>query len=279
MINLERDFVIDRASVIGRLHTEKFVNNQDGHHLVYTDEFIIGVVSDGCSASPHSEVGAYLVPRLVTNAILDRMSLLVDRVATTSTATLIEETMEDVRMDVASYLRSFASHLGESMYIMQDSLLATAVGFVVTKQIAWVFSIGDGKTYLNGEELDLDNEHAQYPDMVVYGAMNPVLLRQPAKRFTVSPIISTDSIKSLAISTDGIEHFILAEGQEYPGQKELIPNISELWKVGAEVGPIFKRMAKTVYRSEYDKGLDIVTQKVFRSPLLDDTTIIILKRI
>jgi hypothetical protein len=40
------------------------------------------------------------------------------------------------------------------MYIMQDSLLATAVGFVMTTEFAWFFSIGDGKVFLNGEEID-----------------------------------------------------------------------------------------------------------------------------
>lgn len=275
MTNLSKDFIIDCASVIGRLHAEKLVNNQDGHYLAYTDDFIIGVVSDGCSASPHSEVGSYLVPRLVTNAILDRIGLVLGK---NVVASGIEELMEDVRRDVSSYLRSFASHLGESMYIMQDSLLATAVGFVITETFSWFFSIGDGKTFLNGAELDLDNSHAEYPDMVVYGAMNPSLLRQPAKPFTISDMIPTYSIESLAVSTDGMEHFIAAEGKEFPGQKELIPNVSALWKLETDTPLILKKMAKTVYRSEYDRSLDIVTQKVFRSPLLDDTTIIILKR-
>lgn len=53
------------ASLIGREHVRLGRNNQDGFALARRGQAIAGVVTDGCSSSPRSEVGAQLSARFL----------------------------------------------------------------------------------------------------------------------------------------------------------------------------------------------------------------------
>ncbi|MEW5739862.1 MAG: protein phosphatase 2C domain-containing protein [Myxococcota bacterium] len=55
------------ASLIGREHVRTNRNNQDGHALSSRAGVVVGVVTDGCSSQPSSEVGAQLAARFLAN--------------------------------------------------------------------------------------------------------------------------------------------------------------------------------------------------------------------
>lgn len=275
-MSLAELFQLDIASVIGRLHVEKHMNNQDGVSTRSGDDFFIAVISDGCSGSPRSEVGSYLTAGRVAKGIFDRLG----SIAGCEDTEELSPIMEEVRLDTASFLRNISSQLGPAMHLMQDAMLATASGFVVTPDSGFFFSIGDGRFFVNGEELDLNNKHAEYPDMLVYQAIAPENLREGmANRFKISNIFSTSWIISLAVATDGIEHFIGAEGQNFPGRPDTVPNVSALWAKGSNPLALLRKANRTVWKSNHDNSLNITTQTVEKSLLLDDTTIVILKRV
>lgn len=276
-MSLAEDFILDRASVIGRLHVDKYMNNQDAMSVLYNDDFFIACVSDGCSGGPKSEVGSYLTANRITDSIL---RMLIPRKLGMGSIDEIKAVMEEVRLDTCCFLRNTASQLGHTMLVLQDCMLATASGFVMTPEIVFFFSIGDGVFYHNGQELYLQSEHAKYPDMVVYGAMAPETLKLETQRFSISALRWTDRTQSILVSTDGIHHMHTAFqiNQLIPGTDKPVPPISELWKAETNAQALLRSMAKEVRRAEYDKQYDVVTQKVFKSPLIDDTTVVILKR-
>src|SRR3989344_5896211 len=62
-------FEIATGTIIGSEHKRLGKNNQDASHTTVSPEALIAVVTDGCSASRHSEVGANIGARLVSNAV------------------------------------------------------------------------------------------------------------------------------------------------------------------------------------------------------------------
>lgn len=271
-MTLAEKFTVDFASVIGRLHVSKHVNNQDSYNIIYTDDIFIGVVSDGCSGSPHSEVGSYLTTTYLAKSIGDRLPS--DSMEIFDPVDL----MEDVRIDTALFLRGVASQLGRpTEFYLQNAMLATASGFVMTPTIAFVFSIGDGVFFVNGEEIELSNEQAQYPDMLVYGVMNPQHLKiTPQEKFNVK-VYDPASIESILVGTDGFRYVIQSEGLPIPGTRDPVPPLTEIID-GVDLKPLLRKMGREVRKARYDAELDIATQDVHRSLLLDDTTAILLRR-
>jgi serine/threonine protein phosphatase PrpC len=268
-------FKLDIASVIGRLHVEKHMNNQDGVSTISGDDFFIAVVSDGCSGSSRSEVGSYLTSTRVAKGILDRLGSIV----LCETADELSPIMEEVRLDTSAFLRSTSAQLGPTLHMIMDSMLATAAGFVVTDEFGFFFSIGDGRFFLNGNEIHLNNDHAEYPDMLVYQAIAPESLREGmANRFSISHMFDTMTIISMAVATDGIEYFVKAEGKNFPGRTDVIPSLGALWSPGNNALAMLRKAGKTVYRAQHDNSLNITHQTVERSFLLDDTTIVTLRR-
>ena len=59
------------GSIIGRNHVLAGKNNQDAYRIVANEKFIIAVMCDGCGSGKHSEVGAKLGARVVSNALAD----------------------------------------------------------------------------------------------------------------------------------------------------------------------------------------------------------------
>lgn len=266
-MTLQDTFRVDAGSVIGRLHVDKHMNNQDSHAILYNDDFIIAVISDGCSGAPRSEVGSYLTAHYVARSIAAKLPIPDD----------IDKMMEEVRLDTSSFLRNIASQLSHSMISLQDALLATALGFVVTPKLSFFFSIGDGCFYLNGDEISLNNEHASKPDMVVYQAINPALLDEGVRHPFAVYAFLTDTIRTMVVASDGLHNLLQAEGQTWPGNihRKITP-LDEFVKLAIQ--PQLWGIGKTVYRAQYDRNLDVATQTVEKSPLLDDTTIIALGR-
>ena len=280
-MSLREQFNLDSGSVIVRLHVDKNMNNQDNYSHIITDSFISVVVCDGCSASPHSEVGSYITSRYMVQQLWGRFGsyALYGKLPNKED---LRDMMEEIRLDTSTFLRNIASSLGPTMLAMQEFALSTATGFVMTPDSTFFFSIGDGMIFFNGEGAELNNRHASQPDMVAYGAMNPKLLITGVRNpFTLSPIYPTETVENIIVATDGLEHLLAAAGQNYPstqGSKVEIPSLEELLTMSGRLQDVLRLAGKTVYRAQYDKELDVATQTVHKSPLLDDITAVILRR-
>ena len=59
-------FEIAQGTVTGREHRREGRNNQDASHVSRTVHTLAAIVCDGCSSAPHSEVGAQLASRFLT---------------------------------------------------------------------------------------------------------------------------------------------------------------------------------------------------------------------
>ena len=117
-------------------------NNQDAYHWACLPQAVMAVVCDGCGSGKHSEVGAQIGARLMIEAMARAMQ------------GPAHAFWYRVRQDVLTQLRCLAAQLGGNFpSTVQDYLLFTVVGALVTPWRTFCFSLGDGVMVVNGDQI------------------------------------------------------------------------------------------------------------------------------
>jgi hypothetical protein len=184
-------FEVAGGTVAGRDHVLLGRNNQDALCWSETPAGLVAVVADGCGSGIHSEVGAQLGARLVTEILRGLGPRLADERP--------EAVLDRARLDLLAQLRVLANAMGGSLtQVVSDYLLFTLQGFVVGPHTTFVFGIGDGSVAVNGEICRLvapDNA----PAYAGYGLLGE------APAFTVHACLPTRDVRSLLVGTDGLD--------------------------------------------------------------------------
>lgn len=183
------------GQIVGHDHMARRVNCQDGYALLQTDDFVIGVVCDGCGEGKHSEIGAKLAAQYLAGQILS----------------LLEEDVPLAEMPALLHTRLIA-YLDELVQVskplqplqfIKENLLFTTLGVVCNKEDSLLFAAGDG-TILIDETLHRINQNNQ-PMYIAYNLIEPELLGDfiMPEGFEVYPCDS--SWQRLAIASDGFD--------------------------------------------------------------------------
>lgn len=191
------------AQIIGRDHALRQVNCQDSHAVYQSDDFIVGVVCDGCGEGQHSEVGATLAATfIVTQAI----ALLQEDYPIQA----IPEMLYPRIIDYLDQLVSLSAPINRAAFI-QHHLLFTIVGVLVAGERSVIFSAGDGMIILDDavERIDQDNR----PSYIAYH-----LLRDDLSETTLPEKFAVQypsDWQTLAIATDGFDESLAGEIQGF----------------------------------------------------------------
>jgi hypothetical protein len=227
------------GTVIGREHVTIGRNNQDAFCWASTPEATVGVVADGCGSGVHSEVGAQIGARLLTEAL--RVS------AAGLDCEAPKSALERLRLDLLVQVRQVAEAMGGSFnQVVGEYFLFTLLGFVIGPRWTTIFGIGDGVFVLNGQRRVLvaaDNA----PPYAGYGLLGP---DGGGPRFEVHAALATQDLRSLLVGTDGAGE---------------IPDLAELWT------------DDRYYANPYNVGRRLVQwNRTHRPGLLpDDTTLVV----
>jgi Protein phosphatase 2C len=233
------DFQIAGGTVIGREHVTIGRNNQDAFCWSSTPDATVAVVADGCGSGVHSEVGAQIGARLLTEALRVWAPRL-DREEPVSA-------LERLRLDLLAQLRLLAEGMGGSFnQVVGEYFLFTLLGFVIGARWTTIFGIGDGVFVLNGQRRVLvapDNA----PPYAGYGLLG---VEGGGPRFEVHAVLATPDLRSLLVGTDGTGE---------------IPDLDELWT------------DDRYYANPYNVGRRLVQwNRAHRPGLLpDDTTLVV----
>ena len=118
------DLLCFGATVPGKKHIKSLTNNQDSYHIVQTDDYIIGIVTDGCTTSKghsHNDVGASLFATILTDKIAKRL-------ADHEESCLEKRFWDLVSQDVLGNMSTIAEMLpGKKSEVIKDWLLFTVV--------------------------------------------------------------------------------------------------------------------------------------------------------
>lgn len=184
------------AHVTGRDHTLSQRNRQDSHTLIETDEYVIGVVCDGCGEGTRSEVGAALASQFIAGRAADLLHagicpLRLPPLLYRATVDFLKELLDLVR---PTNLKQFS----------MDHLLFTVLGVVITPTAGAIFAAGDGLITIDNQVYQRDENNC--PSYIGYHLFPPTSLagsRPLECEFDVYPL--GPDWRRLAIASDGFE--------------------------------------------------------------------------
>jgi hypothetical protein len=204
-------FSVKTGSIIGRVHSQHQANCQDKFALtnekINDQNYLIGVVADGCGSGKHSEIGAGLLANFLVREAARQLAK----------GTELNEIPNRLYPTAVCYLKRVLAGMqpGDPANLGQtvaDYFLATALGFVIGQEKGIIFTAGDGLLALNETVNVLDKQN--YPNYLGYhllpGAETPMV-------FEVTEFEVAD-LERLAIWTDGLCPELLPQtwGHSYP---------------------------------------------------------------
>lgn len=166
------------GTAIGTEHQRLNKNNQDAFLVREMDDYLVGVVADGCGSCPQSEVGAWLGVELAVQGISERLPDVLD-----------EDFFRNLRQTIINGL--------PRVLAPQKYSLFTLLGFVITPTETVIFSCGDGVMAVNGELTIWEFENNAPPYLIYPDEMIKIISR-----------FDTQNLQSLLISTDGLEYWL-----------------------------------------------------------------------
>ncbi|MDX2255393.1 MAG: protein phosphatase 2C domain-containing protein [Pseudanabaenaceae cyanobacterium bins.39] len=201
-VNLANQFAYASGSIIGRNHVLAGKNNQDAYQIVANNKFIAAVVCDGCSSGKHSEVGAKLGARLVVEEIGNLLNQEVNQDSQIS----IPDFWNLIKFNLLQKLKNLVTLTNGDMEFVNNYLLFTILGVVITEGEMVTFSMGDGAIAINGELNQIPAYANNAPPYLAYGLYKP-----DAIDFEIRDRLPTVELESILIATDGIDDLLKVE--------------------------------------------------------------------
>jgi hypothetical protein len=257
------DLDLAYGSVQGREHARVGKNNQDAFVILQDHHHLVGMISDGCGSSAHSELGAQLGSWICAQAIHQQLKS-------------GHFNQQDLLFSLLRSLQHVIGVMqGSPARVLQDYLLFTLVGVIVTAEKMVVFKIGDGVVIVNGEVKLSGSCASNAPAYLAYGLLQDSL---PSIEIVVD--LPIQEVDTLLIGTDGVEDLMQLSHQLLPGKKERIGPISQFWHKDYyfhnpdQIRRYLNLINREVVRPNW------ISQSLHREGglLPDDTTLIVLKR-
>lgn len=220
------------GSAIGRSHNIAGRGCQDAYGWGQTGDGVIAVVCDGCGSSAHAEVGAKLAVRWTVRAIGARLGQ----------GLPVQKLLEEVRQELLSRMYQLALDLGAEpgpfwapqtqrlfARAVEEYLLFTIVGVMITGKRTTTFSIGDGLVAVNGERRRLGPFPKNRPPFLGYALMPEGDQGRAGRGFKVHDSIPTQALRSVLIGTDGAAQIDEQARSFLPGSEEPVGPLDQFW--------------------------------------------------
>ncbi len=257
------EFEIAAGSVQGTEHQRLGRNNQDAYYISRLPEAVTAIVSDGCGAGDHSEVGAQFGVHLTANRIYQQLK----------TQPAID--WSRLRAEILEDLKMLVTMIGGSPSSIEAYLLFTLVGAVITPYQVTIFSVGDGVYSLNHQLIELGPFEQNAPPYLAYGIRSAEL-----SLFQVHHQLPLAQFKSLLVGTDGVVDLIKHSHQSLPGQSQLVGSISQFWLDDRYFSnpDQLRRQLSLINRSVVQPDWESRCLHKIPGLLTDDTTLIVIRR-
>jgi len=222
------------GSAVGADHVKSKKNCQDAVKMLEKDGRTIAFVADGCGDavdSPFSEVGSRIGVNLVTNYITSRL----DNLPRWSWKHQLESDTfwKEVQDHTLDQIESTALGMGGSFSKnVINHFLFTLVGFVMIPEITVIAGNGDGYYFVNGKETSMMVPNPEnMPVYLAYNLVETSLKKMSPEdlRLNAREALSTHSISSIAVVTDGINPLLTNPEKLVPGTKIPVGGPDQFW--------------------------------------------------
>lgn len=202
------DIRVRAGTIIGSEHQRRQINNQDSYDAKRMgNQYIWGIVCDGCGSGLRSEAGAHFL----SNYLNSKIPYFINSGST------IQEIPDQLFIAGLGYLSSLASDramigIPEVIKFIKDHLLCTVLGFIMDKKECVFFNAGDGVIVINNEAFRIDQNNA--PLYMAYHLLDKATLRDLSAPFPLkfgTWTINVSYFDKFAICSDGIEESIIDE--------------------------------------------------------------------
>lgn len=193
---------VRKAIHVGRSHLRNFKNRQDACSLFQGEAndlpLTIGIICDGCSGGDNSEVGATLA-----SAFLVRQALYLAQKGISASLIpdiLYQELISFLKLQLMSH--KFINEQDKVNFI-ENHLLFTVVGFILTPTDCVAFITGDGVVVIN-EEVIVKNA-ANMPSYPAYHLVDRSKLKANASELPTTfetLALEYSSLERIAIGSD-----------------------------------------------------------------------------
>jgi hypothetical protein len=258
------------GSVVGRDHRRTGKNNQDALAWADLPQGIVAVVGDGCGSQPHSEVGAQLGAQLTVQAIAHQLEHIPLADA---------DFWPAVQHRLLKRLGFLARQLGGDLATtVQQYLLFTLLGAVITPEHTVIFGLGDGVYALNGEITLLGPYAHNAPPYLAYHLLPATELGFDPPPLQVHRQRPTATVDTLLLGSDGVLDLIAAAALPLPGKSELVGELDQFWQTPYFQNPDRLRRRLTLINRDVTRP-DWQRRQVIQQPglLPDDTTLVCLR--
>lgn len=260
------DFQLASGGVIGRDHRQTFRNYQDARLVLRTARYSLAIVADGCGSGEHSEVGAATGVKLVAESVDHELA----------TRGMSRFSWSRVQRRVLTRLDLFADWLGGNYrQTVENYLLFTINGILLTDELAIFFALGDGIVVVNDQVRNLGPFPGNMPPYLGYALISDRLNIDPAM-IQLRPIQEKplSEVDHFLLGSDGIGDFIAAADKTLPGLSTHCGEISQFWTQDR----FFTGNPDLISRTLRLAGRDWPKRDPVPGLLPDDTTLVVGRR-
>ncbi len=271
-MSLLKSFELASGSVTGRHHIKELSNNQDALLIDFKDDYIFGVVCDGCGSAPQSEIGASIGTHLVRRSILKKVIPF---------RKFDDETCwKRVTDSISSRILNIINEISpDTDTIISNMFMFTIVGFIIFEDSTYVFNLGDGLININGNNNILPRIQGNYPPYIAYRIVeHEIEIDDKWKEFNVEKF-DTKDINTLIVGTDGACDYLRLCENFSPDSSKNIDTFEDLCSDDSVFynRNVLDRKLRVLNR---EKSTLVNNELIVEKPLLpDDTTLIIARRI
>lgn len=229
-------FTLGCGTQQGLEHREESFTNQDSLSLIIEENYVVGVICDGCTSASPEFFNAISSNQVGANFIANCLSKILNEFLRENSVADILSNISPIEAKLIAKIRAFANLLeNESSLLFRaevmNSLMATIVAFAIDKNNYAIMNCGDGVIILNGKVVDLENYQGQYLSVQLLEQSNSernklgVLLSGDADEINSLFIASDGFSDSVILNNDSLKAFI-TERPKFPSgfQKDFISN-------------------------------------------------------
>ena len=286
---LTKTFEIAGGSIVGRDHVGPAnlllgKNNQDAYASRIGNDFVCGVVCDGCSGgTTHNEVGAKIAARLVIENLTWMFGAALQvRGYPQPTDPRFWGILKDT---VTEKIKTIAQNMGQSMTeVATNYFLFTILGVFMDTYDTVIFGIGDGVFAVNGELTRIGPFPGNEPPYLAYGGLVGSSLEESAPellQIKIHRTLPTNMVQSVLIGTDGVCDLIAAAEKNMPGKQKKVGGIHQFWQEDFyfKNSDAIRRKLSLTNNSVSTVNEETGTLSIDHGLLPDDTTLVVVRRI